>query len=93
MPEAPDAMMARIHEAMLAAGGDREAARARFQALWEAIGPEGDPLHRVALAHHMADAQDDPAQAIAWIGSPPSSTRATPAPDRNRRNISPGCMV
>lgn len=66
MPEAPDAMMARIHEAMLAAGGDREAARVRFQALWEAIGPGGDPLHRCALAHHMADVQDDPREAIAW---------------------------
>jgi hypothetical protein len=76
MSDAPDAMMARIHEAMLAAGGDREAARARFQALWEAIGPEGDPLHRVALAHHMADVQDDPAQAIAW------DERALAAADR-----------
>lgn len=66
MPDSHDAMMARIHEAMLSAGGDRAAARARFQALWETIGPAGDPLHRVALAHHMADVQDDPAEAIAW---------------------------
>ncbi|OEJ98348.1 hypothetical protein J116_025105 [Streptomyces thermolilacinus SPC6] len=51
---------------MLLHGGDREEARNRFQALWERIGPDGDPLHRCTLAHSMADAQDDPEAELAW---------------------------
>lgn len=46
--------------------GDREAARRHFTELWEAIGPDGDPLHRCSLAHSMADAQDDPAVELEW---------------------------
>ncbi|WP_284741126.1 hypothetical protein [Amycolatopsis sp. RTGN1] len=47
-------------------GGDRAGAYATFTALWASIGPDGDPLHRVALAHHMADVCDDPAQELEW---------------------------
>lgn len=60
-------MMDQIHAAAaLHHRGDRDGARARFAALWEAIGPDGDPLHRVTLAHFMADVQDDPSQALMW---------------------------
>jgi hypothetical protein len=47
-------------------GGDRAGAYATFTALWAEIGSEGDPLHRVALAHHMADVCDDPAEELEW---------------------------
>jgi hypothetical protein len=46
--------------------GDRGEARRRFAALWEEIGEDGDPLHRVTLAHYMADVQDDPADELDW---------------------------
>jgi len=63
----PDPVMAAIGAAQqLALDGEREHARRELAALWRRIGAEGDPLHRVALAHYMADAQDDPEQELAW---------------------------
>lgn len=50
----------------LANGGDRAGARAAFASLWEQVGPDGDPLHAVTLAHYMADVQDDPADELEW---------------------------
>jgi tetratricopeptide (TPR) repeat protein len=50
----------------LSSAGDREAARKLFGELWEEIGPDGDPLHRCAVAHHLADLQDDPQQEVLW---------------------------
>lgn len=47
-------------------GGDRAGAYTTFAQLWESIGETGDPLHRVALAHHMADVCDDPAEELEW---------------------------
>jgi hypothetical protein len=47
-------------------GGDRAGAYATFTALWASVGPDGDPLHRVALAHHTADVCDDPAEELEW---------------------------
>ncbi|MFG3346456.1 hypothetical protein ACGF1Z_15495 [Streptomyces sp. NPDC048018] len=59
--------MTRIGQAMmLLHGGDREEARNRFGAIWDQLGPDGDPLHRCTLAHYMADAQDDPDVELAW---------------------------
>ena len=54
-------MMARIGEGIgLSQRGDRSAARQVFAQVWQDIGGEsGDPLHRCALAHSMADVQDD----------------------------------
>ncbi|WP_093851293.1 hypothetical protein [Streptomyces pini] len=46
--------------------GQARAARRRLLDLWSEIGPTGDPLHRCALAHHLADLHEDPAQALAW---------------------------
>ncbi|MFE5211506.1 hypothetical protein [Streptomyces sp. NPDC056600] len=47
-------------------GGDREEARGRFLGLWQEIGADGDAFHRCALAHYLADTQDDPADELAW---------------------------
>jgi GNAT superfamily N-acetyltransferase len=59
--------MAAIHEGLrLHLGGDRPGARTLFAGLWAEIGEDGDPLHRCALAHYMADVQDDPAEELAW---------------------------
>ncbi|MER6633122.1 hypothetical protein ABT301_33705 [Streptomyces sp. NPDC000987] len=63
----PDAVMTRIGQVvMLHHAGDREEARHRYLRLWAEIGEDGDPLHRCTLAHYMADAQDDPADELAW---------------------------
>ncbi|MET9881579.1 hypothetical protein ABZZ20_00200 [Streptomyces sp. NPDC006430] len=62
-----DAVMTRIGQAViLLHAGDREEARNRLGAIWTEIGEEGDSLHRCTLAHYMADAQDDPADELAW---------------------------
>lgn len=67
--EAPedDAVLTRIGQAvMLHRGGDREEARNRLAALWREIEGDGDPFHRCALAHYLADTQDDPADELLW---------------------------
>ncbi|MEE2034385.1 hypothetical protein [Rhodococcus chondri] len=46
--------------------GDSAAARARLEDLWIEIGPLGDPLHRCALAHYLADLYDEAALALTW---------------------------
>ncbi|MCX4529043.1 MULTISPECIES: hypothetical protein [unclassified Streptomyces] len=62
-----DAVMTRIGQAViLLHAGDREEARNRLGEIWAEIGVEGDALHRCTLAHYMADAQDDPADELAW---------------------------
>lgn len=64
----PDAVMARIAEGIaLRERGERAAARALFDELWDQIGgSDGDPFHRCALAHSMADAQDDVREELRW---------------------------
>ncbi|MFE3789029.1 hypothetical protein [Streptomyces goshikiensis] len=62
-----DAVMTRIGQAViLLHAGDREEARNRLGEIWAEIAAEGDSLHRCTLAHYMADAQDDPADELAW---------------------------
>ncbi|MCC0099384.1 MULTISPECIES: hypothetical protein [Streptomyces] len=62
-----DAVMTRIGQAViLLHAGDREEARNRLGEIWSEIGEDGDTLHRCTLAHYMADAQDDPADELAW---------------------------
>lgn len=46
--------------------GDRSTARCALAELWAEIGPAGDPLHRCAVSHAMADVQDDPAAGLEW---------------------------
>ncbi|CAL9661473.1 hypothetical protein SUDANB145_07004 [Streptomyces sp. enrichment culture] len=64
---APDPVMDAIGRA-LAEGhrGDTDSARRALLGLWTRTGAGGDPLHRCALAHHLADLHTDPAQALAW---------------------------
>lgn len=62
-----DGVLTRIGQAiMLHRAGDREEARNRLSALWHEIGPKGDAFHRCALAHYMADTQDDPRDELDW---------------------------
>src|SRR3712207_1028544 len=64
---APDQTMAEIVAAVeLGRGGARAEARRRLSDLWERVGPEGDPLHRVTLAHFLADLQDDVRAELHW---------------------------
>jgi hypothetical protein len=64
----PDAMMTRIGRGIeLSQHGERAAARQLFAQVWSDIGGEsGDPLHRCALAHSMADVQDDVHEELLW---------------------------
>jgi hypothetical protein len=60
--------MARIAQGQeCATRGDSAGAAAVFAEVWEQIGGSaGDPLHVVALAHFMADVQDDPVEELRW---------------------------
>ena len=64
---AADETMAEIVAAVeLGRGGARAEARRRLTDLWERVGPAGDPLHRVTLAHFLADLQDDVRAELSW---------------------------
>ena len=64
---APDPTTARVAEAVeLGQTGRAAEARALFAQIWADLGTDGDPLHRVTVAHHMADLQDDPHEELAW---------------------------
>jgi hypothetical protein len=59
--------MARIGQGIaLGRQGDRVAAPALFSEVWEQIGSGGDAFYRCALAHSMADVQDDPTDELLW---------------------------
>lgn len=64
----PDETMTRIGHGMeLGQQGEREAARLLFDDVWRDMGGDGgDPLHRCALAHAMADVQDDVGEELVW---------------------------
>jgi hypothetical protein len=63
----PDPTTARVAEAMeLGQTGRAAEARELFTQIWADLGPDGDPLHRVTVAHHMADLQEDPHEELAW---------------------------
>ena len=64
----PDATMLRIGERIeLSQCGERDAARQLLAVVWDDIGGEGgDPLHRCALGHSMADVQDDVNEELIW---------------------------
>ncbi|MGX6449286.1 hypothetical protein ACVU7I_14650 [Patulibacter sp. S7RM1-6] len=62
-----DPIMRRAFEGQqLAAQGDRAGARRLYDALWAEVGADGDPKHRIWVAHVAADAQDDPAAEVRW---------------------------
>ena len=46
--------------------GDADGARRALLGLWDELGVLGDPVHRCALAHHLADLYPDAARALAW---------------------------
>jgi hypothetical protein len=63
----PDEVMVRITKGVeLGHNDDRAGARAALVDVWDEIAPEGDALHRCAVAHHLADLQDDPHQELMW---------------------------
>ena len=63
-----DVVMMQIgHGLQLGQSGDRAAARRELAEVWRRIGREaGDPLHRCALAHAMADGQEDVRDELVW---------------------------
>jgi hypothetical protein len=61
-PPAPDPVLVAAAEAVAL---PRAEARSRLDELWAAI-VDDDPLHRCALAHALADVQDDPSDELAW---------------------------
>ncbi|WP_432519154.1 hypothetical protein [Kineococcus sp. SYSU DK006] len=64
---APDDVMTRIgHGIELNQRGEKYRAHALFMDLWSQIGPDGDAMHRCALAHSMADTCDDPQEELRW---------------------------
>lgn len=62
-----DEVMERIMAAIeVGRTGETALARDRLTALWEEVGPDGDPLHRCTVAHYLADLQEDPVDELAW---------------------------
>lgn len=63
-----DATMKRIGQGIeLSQSGERDDARQLFAQVWSDIGGEnGNPFHRCALAHSMADVQDDVQEELIW---------------------------
>lgn len=63
----PEAMLQRIADATARAqGGQPEAAAQDLEAIWNELGPGGDPLHRCAAAHALADLQDEVSDELRW---------------------------
>jgi hypothetical protein len=67
MTDVPDLVMVEVGRGIeLGQAGERAAARQVFSDLWDRIGADGDPFHRCAVAHSMADVQDDPSDELFW---------------------------
>lgn len=61
-----DPIMATIAQVQQTAlRGDREEAATAYGQLWAQV-EHGRALHRVCVAHYMADLQDDPAEELLW---------------------------
>jgi hypothetical protein len=61
-----DPMMATIAQVQqLALQGQREQAASAYEQLWPQV-EHGRLLHRICLAHYMADLQDDPVEELRW---------------------------
>lgn len=61
-----DPVLARIQDALeLYNAGRRAEAREAFSEIWASLA-DGDAFHQCILAHYMADAQDEPADELAW---------------------------
>jgi hypothetical protein len=46
--------------------GNRAGGRRELEAVWARIADNPEPIHVCTLAHYMADAQDNPADELAW---------------------------
>jgi hypothetical protein len=63
----PDRIMLRFGEGLAASqNGNGDLARLIFGSLWTEVGDQGDPFHRCAIAHAMADVQVDVLNELAW---------------------------
>ncbi|GGL88425.1 hypothetical protein [Nakamurella endophytica] len=64
----PDPVLSDVAAAAgIGARGDRASAARLLDGLWQRIGGvAGDPLRRCAVAHALADVQDDPRLALQW---------------------------
>jgi hypothetical protein len=51
---------------MLGQQGERGPAASALTAIWARLGPDGDPVHRCAVAHALADVQDDLHDELRW---------------------------
>jgi hypothetical protein len=61
-----DPVLATIAQAQQASlQGHREQAASAYEQLWTKV-EHGRPLHRISVAHYMADLQDDPAEELRW---------------------------
>jgi hypothetical protein len=62
----PDPLLAAAADAVARGhAGDRAGARRQLHQLWIGI-DDDDPLHRCAVAHALADVQDDPLDELRW---------------------------
>ncbi len=62
-----DPVMMTVGEAIgLGRSGDRARARELLGRAWEQESADGDPMHRVGIAHSMADVQDEPEDELVW---------------------------
>lgn len=67
LPAMDDPVLAQIGDAIgLSTRGDASGARTLLLQLWQAIGEAGDPLHRCAAAHSLADVVVDPHDQLTW---------------------------
>ena len=65
--DSPDPVMSTVGEAIgLGRSGDRARARELLGRAWEQVGADGDAMHRVGIAHSMADVQDDLEEELRW---------------------------
>ncbi|MEW5852986.1 MAG: hypothetical protein AB2A00_29655 [Myxococcota bacterium] len=63
----PDDLMHDIMEAIgLFHRGEMQEARRQLTRLWDEVTPNGDPFQRCAVAHYLADLQDNPQDELAW---------------------------
>jgi tetratricopeptide (TPR) repeat protein len=46
--------------------GDRRGAQELLRRAWDRVGADGDALHRVSIAHSLADLQDDAEEELRW---------------------------
>lgn len=66
VPPTDDTMAAITRAVQAGRDGDRDAARSSLIAIWDHLGPQGDPFHRCTLAHYLADLYHDAAEALIW---------------------------